>query len=242
MLKFMLLWREMQCDLHCRMPDFNMSTSHCLFYEMNIDLSACHMLFPAHVSSSNDLCKAQRPALGAQRLRQAEPTCYMDRHIDHRIFLGPSNSFLLLSCPYWFAPSLPRCVPVVLIKYKHYIPTEWSRWKRTKRKTKTSDIHCDKKTGHHRAESVLSTYLLQGHMKRPQHFPKSFKFFSASFMSWLIWFMPSSTRSSCSGQDKGMTVWNEILFCLKQNMIKDYVNGKCKVTSMHYGDRCIEAE
>ena len=24
-------------------------------------------------------------------------------------------------------------------------------------------------------------------------------------MSWLIWFMPSSTRSSCSGQDKGMT-------------------------------------
>lgn len=145
MLKLMLPWREMQCDLHCRMPDFNTSTSHWLFYEMNIDLSACHMLFPAHVSSSDDLCKAQRPALGAQRLRQAEPTCYMDRHIDHRIFLGPSNSFLLLSCPYWFAPSLPRCVPVVLIKYKHYIPTEWSRWKRTKRKTKTSDIHCDKK-------------------------------------------------------------------------------------------------
>ena len=77
------------------------------------------------------------------------------------------------------------------------------------KKDKTSDIHFDikkkkkkkerKKTGRHRLELVPSTYLLQGHMKRPQHFPKSFKFFSASFMSWLIWFMPSSTRSSCSG-------------------------------------------
>lgn len=148
-------------------------------------------------------------------MRQAAPTCYMDRHKDHRIFLGPSNSFLLLSCPYWFGPFPLRCVPVVLIKHKYFIPTEWSRWKRTKKKkTKTSDIHCDKKTGHHIAEPVPSTYLLQGHMKRPQHFPKSFKFFSASFMSWLIWFMPSSTRSSCSGQDKGMTVWNELYFCL----------------------------
>lgn len=89
-------------------------------------------------------------------------------------------------------------------------------------KTTTSDTHCDERkvktkkkikrgrTGRHHIcreplGHVVSTYLLHGHMKSPQHFPKSFKFFSASFMSWLIWFMPSSTRSSCSGQDKGMT-------------------------------------
>lgn len=49
-----------------------------------------------------------------------------------------------------------------------------------------------------------STYLSQGHTS-PQHLPTSFKLFSASIMSLLIWFMPSSTRSSCSGQDKGVT-------------------------------------
>ena len=62
------------------------------------------------------------------------------------------------------------------------------------------------------SSNVFSTYLLHGHMNRPQHFPKPFKLFSASFMSWLIWFMPSSTRSSCSGQDKGMTAVEWVLY------------------------------
>lgn len=186
-----------------------------------------------------------RSALSALKIRQAgrqaAPTCYMDRHKGHRIFLGPSNSFLLLSCPYWFGPFPLRCVPVVLIKHKHFIPTVWSRWKGTKKKKdkekKTSDIHSWQRTGHYRAALAPSTYLLQGHMKRPQHFPKSFKFFSASFMSWLIWFMPSSTRSSCSGQDKGMTVWNELIFfflvvavCLQQKMKKKDVWGNRIIT------------
>lgn len=75
--------------------------------------------------------------------------------------------------------------------------------KRKKRKKKKkyknwTPPHMQKEPRRH----TVSTYLLHGHMKSPQHFPKSFKFFSASFMSWLIWFMPSSTRSSCSGQDK----------------------------------------
>lgn len=43
-----------------------------------------------------------------------------------------------------------------------------------------------------------STYLLHGQEQRPQNFPRSFKFFSASFMSLLIWSIPSSMRSSCS--------------------------------------------
>lgn len=42
------------------------------------------------------------------------------------------------------------------------------------------------------------TYLLHGHGHRPQRFPRSVKFFSASFMSLLIWSIPSSMRSSCS--------------------------------------------
>lgn len=84
----------------------------------------------------NELVKAWRWALGKTKAsgRQAAPTCYRDTHKARRIFLGPSNSFLLLSCPYWFGPSLPQCVPVVLIKHKYFIPTEWSRWKRTKKK------------------------------------------------------------------------------------------------------------
>lgn len=104
-----------------------------------------------------------------------------------------------------------------------------------RKKIKTSDSHCDKrknkggKNGRHHIRirplrHMVSTYLLHGHMKRPQHFPKSFKFFSASFMSWLIWFMPSSTRSSCSGQDKGMTavewILLAVLFSGEMNTIK----------------------
>lgn len=42
------------------------------------------------------------------------------------------------------------------------------------------------------------TYLLHGHGQSPQRFPRSVKFFSASFMSLLIWSIPSSMRSSCS--------------------------------------------
>lgn len=44
------------------------------------------------------------------------------------------------------------------------------------------------------------TYLSQEH--RPQHLPRSVRFFSASLMSWLIWSSPSSIRSSCSGWRK----------------------------------------
>lgn len=166
----------------------------------------------------------------------------MDRSKDHRIFLDRSNSFLHPSCPYWFGPSPLRCAPVVLIKQQAiYPPQNEARQKKTGRKErkeeredkeekterkKTSDSHCDKRKTkeeknrrHHIRKRPLrhmvSTYLLHGHMKMPQHFPKSFKFFSASFMSWLIWFMPSSTRSSCSGQDKGMTAveWILLPFC-----------------------------
>ena len=172
--------------------------------------SACHILIlPLHPAAMSLSRLGDGPWETKASGRQAAPTCYRDTHKARRIFLDPSNSFLLLSCPYWFGPSLPQCVPVVLIKHKYFIPTEWSGWKRTKKKKdKTSDIHFDIKKKKRRKkenwtpqirELVPSTYLLQGHMKRPQHFPKSFKFFSASFMSWLIWFMPSSTRSSCSG-------------------------------------------
>ena len=48
---------------------------------------------------------------------------------------------------------------------------------------------------------TLSTYLSQE--QSPQHFPRSVRFFSASFMSELIWSRPSSIRSSCSGQREG---------------------------------------
>lgn len=44
-----------------------------------------------------------------------------------------------------------------------------------------------------------STYLLHGQAQRPQNFPRSVKFFSASFISLLIWSIPSSMRSICSG-------------------------------------------
>lgn len=67
----------------------------------------------------NELVKAWRWALGKTKAsgRQAAPTCYRDTHKARRIFLGPSNSFLLLSYPYWFGPSLPQCVPVVRLAH-----------------------------------------------------------------------------------------------------------------------------
>ncbi len=51
---------------------------------------------------------------------------------------------------------------------------------------------------HMQSGDTGSTYLLQGHEHRPQNCPRLFKFFSASFMSLLIWSIPSSMRSSCS--------------------------------------------
>lgn len=42
------------------------------------------------------------------------------------------------------------------------------------------------------------TNLFHGRTHRPQHFSRPSKFFSASFISWLIWSMPSSMRSNCS--------------------------------------------
>lgn len=51
---------------------------------------------------------------------------------------------------------------------------------------------------HMQSGDTGNTYLLQGHEHRPQNCPRLFKFFSASFMSLLIWSIPSSMRSSCS--------------------------------------------
>ncbi len=94
--------------------------------------------------------------LGRQAGRQAAPTCYMDRNKAHRIFLDRSNSFLHPSCPYWFGPFPPRCVPVALIKQQViYPPQNESRCQENKerkerergqrREDKTSDSHCDKR-------------------------------------------------------------------------------------------------
>ena len=46
------------------------------------------------------------------------------------------------------------------------------------------------------------THFFHGRTQRPQHFSMPSRFFSASFISWLIWSIPSSMRSSCSGTDK----------------------------------------
>lgn len=48
----------------------------------------------------------------------------------------------------------------------------------------------------------IKTHLLQGRTQIPQHFSMPVKFFSASFMSALIWSIPSSMRSSCSVEHK----------------------------------------
>lgn len=53
--------------------------------------------------------------------------------------------------------------------------------------------------------SPMGTHLLQGKMQSPQHFSIPSRFFSASFMSVLIWSIPSSMRSSCS-VEKGARV------------------------------------
>lgn len=202
-----------------------------------------------------------------RQARQAAPTCYMDRNKDHRIFLDRSNSFLHPSCPYWFGPFPPRCVPVALIKQQViYPPQNESRCQKNKggreeredkeEKTKLQTVTVTKGNSKKKRRGkktdattyvrpfchMVSTYLLHGHMKRPQHFPKSFKFFSASFMSWLIWFMPSSTRSSCSGQDKGMTAveWILLVLGLQKYMRNEYCWTGMWNCSMHLeGDACI---
>lgn len=48
-----------------------------------------------------------------------------------------------------------------------------------------------------------ATYLSQAH--RPQHLPRSVRFFSASFISELIWSKPSSIRSNCSERRRRST-------------------------------------
>lgn len=48
------------------------------------------------------------------------------------------------------------------------------------------------------------TYFVHGQMHRPQHLAMSVRFFSASFMSLLIWSRPSSMRSSCSAHAREM--------------------------------------
>lgn len=61
-----------------------------------------------------------------------------------------------------------------------------------------SDIYYSLVSEQQAGRQASSTYLLHGQEQRPQNFPRSFKFFSASFMSLLIWSIPSSMRSSCS--------------------------------------------
>jgi len=52
--------------------------------------------------------------------------------------------------------------------------------------------------------------LLHGQTQRPQHLLSSVKVFSASFMSLLIWSMPSSMRSSCSKSK--LWKWHFVLY------------------------------
>lgn len=59
-------------------------------------------------------------------------------------------------------------------------------------------LKAGRRAGGRAGRQASSTYLLHGQEQRPQNFPRSFKFFSASFMSLLIWSIPSSMRSSCS--------------------------------------------
>ena len=63
---------------------------------------------------------------------------------------------------------------------------------------RTRSRRTDSRTAAGTATHSGGTYLLQGHEHRPQNCPRLFKFFSASFMSLLIWSIPSSMRSSCS--------------------------------------------
>ncbi len=55
----------------------------------------------------------------------------------------------------------------------------------------------------------VETYFVHGQMHRPQHLAMSVRFFSASFMSLLIWSRPSSMRSSCSAhaREMGKSIW-----------------------------------
>lgn len=55
----------------------------------------------------------------------------------------------------------------------------------------------------------VETYFVHGQMHRPQHLAMSVRFFSASFMSLLIWSRPSSMRSSCSAhaREMGKGIW-----------------------------------
>lgn len=57
---------------------------------------------------------------------------------------------------------------------------------------------CRQALKHMHLGNTGGTYLLQGHVHRPQNCPRLFRFFSASIMSLLIWSIPSSMRSSCS--------------------------------------------
>lgn len=152
-------------------------------------------------------------------------------NIDHRTVLDCSNSFQHPSCPYWFGPSPPRCAPVVLISnIQSYIPAKerkhmrrekkkeagWGDGGETKERRQKKDIDCNKKdirhhhhhhhqhwTGKSAGLPAGTYFLIHGHI-RPQHCPISFKSFSASFRSAFTLFMPSSTRSSCSGEDRGV--------------------------------------
>lgn len=53
----------------------------------------------------------------------------------------------------------------------------------------------------------VATHLLQGRTQSPQHFSMPARLLSASFMSALIWSIPSSIRSSCSVYEFG-TFWH----------------------------------
>lgn len=69
-------------------------------FSLHATCSSCPCAFSKDEHHKALLLAVSLGCSGDQAGRQAAPTCCMDRHKDHRIFLGPSNSFLLLSCPY----------------------------------------------------------------------------------------------------------------------------------------------
>lgn len=73
-----------------------------------------------------------------------------------------------------------------------------------------------RQTHTHTHATHTSTYLSQE--QRPQHLPRSVRFFSASFISELIWSKPSSIRSNCSMRGCGGAGWRKSKGERKQEM------------------------
>lgn len=89
---------------------------------------------------------------------------------------------------------------------KHFTPYFTCHWKLKKNNLQRMLIsnHCCQPSSEEWLQlTVLLAYpnicyLFQGSTQSPQHFSIPSRFFSASFMSWLIWSIPSSILSNCS--------------------------------------------